>query len=387
MSVPHEGNGDDDLLLPATVSFKRRPLDWLSLSKHTPPPREWAIRHWLGMAFLTLLIGPAGRGKTLLAQMLGTALALGVPFIDEVPVARRVLAWFGEDDHDELWRRQCDIAAYFGADLGDLHHRFIAESYVGRDCVLMDRDLAGGRLVKTAMLDELREQVGDYKADVVILDNVAKLFGGNENDRSHVTRFIDAVTAAAPGAAILLLAHPGRREGSEYSGSSAWEAAARSRMFLSDHKPDDHRDVDDDREPDSDLRYLARRKANYASRDLRSFRYENGILRPLEPAAAPGGLMSHLEHQRDERIVLEAFKRLTNGLNQQPTDAQNAATFLPKLILQFDLGEGRSRHDLTKAMRRLQTDGKLRRDVVGKYGNRGKKMGLVLGEDATECTT
>ena len=107
---------------------------------------------------------------------------------------------------------------------------------------------------------------------------------------------------------------------------------------------------------------------------------------PQEPAGARDGPLGHLDDRRDERIVLEAFKRLTNGLNQQPTDAQNAQTFLPTLILQFGLGEGRTKRDLSKAMRRLQTDGTLRRDVVGHYANRSKKLGLVLTEESTECT-
>ena len=32
------------------------------------------------------------------------------------------------------------------------------------------------------MLDELQEQIADYLAEVVILDNAARLFGGKEND-------------------------------------------------------------------------------------------------------------------------------------------------------------------------------------------------------------
>jgi len=182
-----------------------------------------------------------------------------------------------------------------------------------------------------------------------------------------------------------LLAHPGRAIAAEYSGSSAWQNSARSRMFLTD-RPPDAAIGDGDAEPNGETRYLARRKANYSARDLRSFTYENGVLVPQEPAGAPGGLVGAITDRRDERIVLDGFRRLTNGLNQQPTDAQNAQSFLPNLMLQFNLAEGRTKRDLTRALRRLQTDGKLRKDVIGHYPNRSKKFGLVLTPEGEQCT-
>ena len=371
--------------LPAVAQFQRRPLDWLRLADGEPPERDWAIAHWLGMGHVTLLAGLGGIGKTLLGQMIGSALAIQRPFIDDVPRARRVLMWAAEDDHDELWRRQVAIAEHFGVGIEQFQGCFTVESYADRDCTVMDLDMSG-RLTRTAMLEELSEQVSDYQADVVILDNAARLFGGKENDRNQVTRFVAALNGASRGAAVLLLAHPGRAIGSEFSGSSAWENAARARMFLSDRKPDERRDDDEDGEPAGEIRYLAKRKTNYSARDLRTFRYESGVLKTQEAVGARDGPFGYLDDRRDERIVLDAFKRLTNGLNQQPTDAQNSPSFLPTLILQFKLGEGRSKRDLADAMRRLQTEGTLRRDVVGHYANRAKKVGLVLATQEEACT-
>ena len=47
--------------------------------------------------------------------------------------------------------------------LGEFAGKFTVESFADRDCTIMDLDLAG-RLVETAMHDELREQVADYRA-------------------------------------------------------------------------------------------------------------------------------------------------------------------------------------------------------------------------------
>jgi hypothetical protein len=371
--------------LPAVRGFERHPLRWSTLALATPPPRDWAISHWLGMGHVTLLAGKGGVGKTLLGQQIGSALALGRSFIDEVPKARKVLMWAAEDDHDEIWRRQVAIAEHFGVELSAFAANFIAESFADRDCTVMDLDL-GGRLVRTGMLEELGEQIADYLAEVVILDNAARLFAGKENDRNQVTRFMAALNAVAHGAcvpgerpaAILLLAHPGRAAGSEFSGSSAWENAARARMFLSDRKPDERRE-DEDEEPTGELRYLAKRKTNYSARDLRSFRFEKGVLVPQEAAGAHERPFGYLEDRRNERIVLDAFRHLTNGLAQQPTDGESSPNFLPKLILQFKLGDGRTKRDLSDAMRRLMTDGKLQRQAIGQYGNRNPRFGLVLG--------
>jgi len=367
---------------PPTVDrFERHPLDWRVLADGEPPARDWALEHWLGMGHVTILAALGGLGKTLLAQMIGSALALGRPFIDSVPRTRNVLMWGAEDDHDELWRRECDIARFLGVGLEAFAKSFVLESFSDRDCTLMDLDLSG-RLCWTPMLDELREQVADYGAEVVILDNSARLFGGKESDRNQVTRFVAELNGNVRGAAVLLVAHAGRAVGSEYSGSTAWENASRSRMFLSD-RPPDAKIFDATEEAPGERRYLSRRKANYASRDLRAFHFENGVLVP-ETDAAASGLVGALLDRRYESIVLDGLRKLSTELGQQPTDASNSPAFLPRLICQFSLGEGGTQRDLSQAMRRLMVDGRLRREVVGRYGNRNPRFGLVAAQ--SECT-
>lgn len=355
-------------------AFVREPLDWPVLAASEPPERWFAIDEWLPMGTTTLLAGRGGIGKSLLAQSIGSALAIGHPFLGNVAMPLRVLAWFGEDDRDELWRRQAKIAQHFDVPLGKFADWFIVETFERRDCTLMDCD-RGGMLVRTSMYDELAQQVADYKAEVVILDNVSRLFAGNESDRNQVTRFIAALNAAANGAAVLLLAHPGRAIGSEYSGSSAWENAVRTRWFMSDRPPDAHLYEETEAE-DTGRRYLAKRKANYSARDMRTFRYENGVLVPETPAVEPFGVVASIASGNDERVVLAAFRKLAGDLNQQPTDGGTSPSSLPKLILEFSLNEGRTKRDLTKAMRRLMVDGRLVREVVGKYPNRSPRYGL-----------
>lgn len=161
----------------------RNPLDWRAMASTAPPARDWAVDHWLPMGHAALVAGAGGIGKTLLAQTLGTCLALGYEYVDVIPKPRKVLFWAGEDETTELWRRQLAICDWLNVKLEDLADRFIVESYIGRDITLAV--LAYGQLTPTTMMTELQAQIGDYRADYVFVDSVARVFGGSENDRQQ----------------------------------------------------------------------------------------------------------------------------------------------------------------------------------------------------------
>jgi hypothetical protein len=85
--------------------------------------------------------------------------------------------------------------------------------------------------------------------------------------------------------AVLLLGHPGKAEGSQYSGSTAWDGSVRSRLLLK-ADPDDS----------TKLRF-ARPKANYTDKDDMQLQWSsNGVLQPTRvenmSAADPGARQS-----------------------------------------------------------------------------------------------
>src|SRR6185437_6343611 len=180
-------------------------------------------------------------------QHLGSALGLGFEYIEPLE-PRRVLMWAGEDDEVELWRRQVQISSWMGKPLSALTERFYLHSYAGDDITLAAPVFSA--LAATPMLAELRQQILDYRAEVVILDNIARIYGGSENDRHSVTTFCALVQGACAPAAVILLGHPAKASGSEYSGSTAWEGAVRTRLYLSDRPPD--QDPKDDDAPVDD---------------------------------------------------------------------------------------------------------------------------------------
>ncbi len=354
------------ILIPA-----RAPLDWAALENQDPPPREWIIPDWMPHRHTTLLAGRAGVGKTLLAQHLGTAIAAGVDYLERLEPPRHVLMWAGEDDQRELWYRQQHISSYLNVPFGALTGKLTLLSYAGADITLAAP--VYGQLLPTRMLQELTDQVHDYAAEVVILDNVARLFGGSENDRHAVTRFIAWVQGACAPAAVVLLGHPAKAQGSEFSGSTAWEGAVRARLYLSDRPPDAK--ADEDEVPvDDRARYLARRKANYSALDLRRFTLCDGVLVPdsvnVTRAQTPSG-----EFARD--IVRKAVRTLA-ARDIYGTSSPGSPNYLPRLAKQYGLLDRLSERQFGGLMRAMILDGGLAREHVGDYPNRTKKFGLVL---------
>ncbi len=347
------------------------PIDWAALTG-SPPARQWIIPHWIPAGHVTLLAGRGGVGKTLLAQHIGTALALGREYLEPLE-ACKVLMWACEDDADELWRRQIGICSYLQAPLSELAGNFFLHSYAGRDVTLMAPIF--GKLESAPMLAELARQVALYAPRIVILDNIARLYGGNENERHAVTTFCALVQGACAPAAVLLLGHPSRQPGSEFSGSSAWEGAARARLYLNDRLPDSKPDDDEDALPvDERIRYLARRKANYSALDIRKFSICDGVMIP--DAAEPIG--SHTVSGEFAKEIMRKAIRALAALDLYGCASTASPNYLPKMIAQYGQLDRISIGQCAAIMRAMMMAGELLSREVGKYANRTPRFGLVL---------
>lgn len=353
----------------------RTPLDWAEMANALPPARDWAVDHWLPMGHASLLAGVGGIGKTLLAQTLGTCLALGVDYIDQVPKARRVLFWAGEDEPNELWRRQLAICKLMGEPLTGLTDKFIVESHISRDMTLAG--MVFGKLEPTPLMAELREQIGDYKADFVFVDSVARVFGGSENDRHQVTTFVSWLTAACEvtGAGLCLIGHPGRSIGSEFSGSSAWEASVRSRLYLGTKLPDQRGEqAESDDGSEDRTRFLSRRKANYSALDYRKLKYADGVLVPDSPSPKPMGPAASGQFAKE--TVLRAIQKLKD-VKVYGNTSTRSPEYLPRLAAQWKCLGDLSERQFAQAMRELVLEKRVASEKVGQYQNRTPKLGLI----------
>jgi hypothetical protein len=179
--------------------------------------------------------------------------------------------------------------------------------------------------------------------------------------------------------ALLLLAHPSRTAGAEFSGSSAWEGSARGRLYFGRRLPD-AKPGDDEGDSDESARFLARRKANYSGRDWVGFNYD-----PEKRVLVPHGATNADDFYRRHR----ARDVLRNGLREllrrnlgHPTGKATSPTrYLPKMIRANGLSQGVPDVELKRALNELMKEGKLLEvDGVSKDSGGRPQSGLVIQE-------
>lgn len=245
-------------------------VDFGALAFGDPPPRQWIVQEWVPRSSVTALFGRGGHGKSLLAQQMAVAVSNGLDFLGISTMGGPVLGLFCEDDTDELLRRGSALFDAGMMEAAESCSGLFLDARAGKFNTLVSFGL--DRLpVPTALMAELRKQCEAIRPALVILDNIAQLFAGQENVRSEVTSFCNELTgiARAFNCAVLLLGHTAKIDGSEYSGSTAWDAAVRSRLFF--ERQDDGTTV------------LKKSKANYSALDEIRVEYRDGAFYPLPP--------------------------------------------------------------------------------------------------------
>ena len=367
--------GGADAVVESQLLRSGRTLDFRRLAQQKAPEQSWFRDGWLHSG-TTLLAGAGGEGKSTLVQHEPTCGALGRPYFAPESPPYRSLVWNCEDDHDDMWRRQeriCEHERIGMSELGGLLH--LVSRYGCENALMAEVQRT---LVSTSLFEELRQQVNDLAIDVLWLDNVAHMFLGSHDDRTQVTQFINLLNGLVRGRpfGVVLVAHVSRTLGSEFSGSVAWENAARMRWYLGSKLPDAQRDDGDDA-PSAETRFLAKRKSNYSARDVVRMTMRNGLLVPDAPPGHVGGLVMQLDERKAEEIVVAGFHSL-RGMGLVPSDSKNSPDYLPRQVIDKGLGCGYGKGELAKALNRLMAASVFSRGIAGQYSNRNPKQGLVL---------
>jgi RecA-family ATPase len=290
------------------------------------PDREWTVKDRIPAANVTLLSGEGAIGKSILALQLGTATVLGRDWLSVMPEPGPALIACCEDDERELWRRLDLIAQHYGAaftKFRDMHLMALA----GQETLMAVPD-RHGLIQPTKLFAHISQAARDIRPKLIVLDNAADIYGGNENDRAQVRQFIGLLRgmAIASGAGVLLTSHPsltGISTGTGLSGSTAWNASVRSRLYFK------RATTDKDEEPDPDLRVLECMKSNYGPvGETIQLRWKDGLFLPV------AGL-SNLEKLAARQAAGHLFLELLGQFNQQGrnTSAKPAApTYAPTLF-------------------------------------------------------
>jgi hypothetical protein len=315
--------------LPPLFSF----IDFASLATTRPPARRWVSDEWFSRGKLTLFSGGAGFGKTQIVQQLQTCIANGIPWLGIPGIKGRTLGLYCEDDKSELLFRQDQIFRAYGLEAGRHSAGINAKSRVGLANILVS--FGADRLPKrTPAYNELVGMCEQVKPVALILDNSAQMYGGLENDRPMVTAFCNELSGLALrfDMAVVLLAHPAKMEGSQYSGSTAWEAAVRARLFL-------------ERKEDGSLT-LKKAKANYSGLADIDLEYRQGII----TTRTAGDHRKVLASAR--AVVLSALATFTSR-QESCSHADRAQNNLAKLAAKAGLLDGVTVDDAKRALGEL----------------------------------
>ncbi|WP_136644657.1 AAA family ATPase [Tabrizicola sp. YIM 78059] len=315
------------------------------------PERDWLVPDLIPARNVTLLYGDGGAGKSLLALQLAVAVALGRPWLGLPVKAGTALFPSAEDEEDELHRRLADIVRHEGARLADLTGLTI-RSLAGEDAMLA-RLGDFGRLVSSDLYAEIEALLEAQRPALLVLDTLADLFPGNENDKAQARAFVGLLKRLAirHECAVVMLAHPslsGMSSGSGTSGNVAWSGSARSRLYLERVTQDGH-------EANPDARVLRTMKANYGPRGGEiSVTWRDGV---FVADSAETGLDRAAGNAKAERVFLSLLRAFTE--QGRFVNSAGGLNYAPKVFADHPGAEGLTKHAFRAAMEALLAQGRI----------------------------
>jgi RecA-family ATPase len=251
-----------------------------------PKRMTWVVENWIPRQGHTFFSGRGGVGKSTMCLQLAVSIAAGRPWFGMGVTPMPTLVVACEDTQDEVHRRLhviMNTPEYAGIDYKEtpLH----VWSRVGfNNIVAVIKDGEGVRPGKYH--DELETHLKSMPEGpkFVVLDTIPDVFFGNENDRCSVNAFVKQILGRWEklyNVTFLCTAHP-PKSGAEFSGSTAWEGAFRSRLFC-DYADPEHID---------EFRTFKVSKANYgkAGTGMTLKRCDDGLFRPCADSEADEGM-------------------------------------------------------------------------------------------------
>jgi RecA-family ATPase len=316
------------------------------------PPREWQVEQLIPAKTVTILNGDGGTGKSLLATQLAVATVSGSSWIGSAVSSGPVLYLSAEDDLEELHRRIATIGERRNIALSDLHQLSIIP-LAGEDALLASPEGRGNILKASPLFAAIEAHIALIKPVLVVLDTLADLFGGDENQRAQARQFVGLLRgwAIKHQTTILLLAHPslsGMANGTGSSGNTAWNNSVRSRLYLERVTENTGNKL---LEPDPDARVLRTVKSNYGRTGGEiPLRWSKGILVP-DMADLGTDLRKAITEQREEQVFINLLKAF--AAEGRHVSATPSANYAPAVFAKDIRAENLSRRVLVEAMGRL----------------------------------
>jgi RecA-family ATPase len=394
----NEGGGIRELMKKVNTAANHTnipPITYVDISKWIGAPvpqRLWAVLNRVPATNVTVLSGTGGIGKTILAMMLAASTILSREWFGVIPDQGPVIFVSGEEDEKEMHRRFADIVQHLDVSFQDLlNGGLYLIDKAGRNAMLACPD-SSGMLITTPFLEQLSAEACRLKPKLVILDNRNMVYGGNINDPTQVSSFINTLRGFAIDAntAVILILHPSMAgiaaaADSSHQGLAGvmnWHDLPRGRMFFNRIK------TNEDKEIDKDLRQLVCKKNNYGPDDETiTLRWKTGTngsgVFIMEPK--PGSLEAMAANKKVEEIFLSSLQRL-NDQNRGPfSHKKKSYNYAPTVLA--DLPEvkaaGIKKAALADAMDRLINAKKITIEPYGAPSKDWTKL-VIQAESQTE---
>ena len=364
---PDDYNGASQSIepaLPAQPLALVTPPEWDGMPLE---PVAWTARGRLPKGDVTVLSGDGGTGKTTIGLQLCCDVTRGAPdwlgaIIEDGPV----LFYSAEETEREIRRRLACIASTRGFSLSDLTrlHLHFAEP----DNCTLGIASPRGVIERTERFHSLKSTMDEIRPGLLVVDSVAAVYGGLQNDRGQARAFISLFRRLAidARAAVLLLDHPslsGMASGSGRAGSMDWSNAVRSRLYL--------RAVPGDDFSTRDLRELEVMKSNYGpAGEVVRLKWQDGTF-------VPEGNISSLDKLAAEAQVDALFLKLLDIFAAQgrSVSQHKSSAYAPSAFARHPDARGVTSQAFARAMERLFHVGKIK---VEKFGPPSKQREKIV---------
>jgi RecA-family ATPase len=339
-------------------------------------PRDWLVHERIPARNVAMLNGEGSIGKSLLLMQLSAAVVLGRDWLGMVLDQQGPALFLScEEDGDEISRRLEAVAAHLGTTRQDLFDRGLRVlCFAGQDAVLAQADHSGN-IKLTPLFDQLRREALQLRPKLIVLDTVADVFAGKENDRTQTRQFVTRQRGLAieTDSTIVIAAHPsltGIASDTGLSGSTAWHNSVRARMYFKPAPGDD-----------MTLRVLEIKKNNYGPlAENILLRWKNGVY-VVEPGK--GTLARMAAEQEIDHLFLTLLRRLTDqGRN---VSDKISPSYAPSVFANEPdaLAAKASKKTFAEAMTRLFAARKIR---VVPFGSPSKMRSKIVEAGADEGT-
>jgi RecA-family ATPase len=333
---PRDGRAALEALASIHVASVKPREEWGTLldlralaDKIAEPPKS--IMPGLPIGVVTGLYGHGGAGKSSALLRLAVCIALGIPYFGLPTQMRRIGLLACEDRTPVIHWRLDRICRSLGIDMRDLAGHLDILDLVGCDAILYAPSRDG---CYRAPLGALQSRIAELGTEVLCVDGVTHTFGGNENDRVHVTGYVNLLASLVPAdrGAVILVGHvdkataKGADTGEGYSGSTAWSNAVRSRWYL---RPETESIRDGEGQQRTGRLFLEIQKMNYGDTGARIVLEWDAMAQTFSgklDVATAGGMVDVLRDSNERQAIVDALRATLEAKIHVPDAATGSRT-------------------------------------------------------------